>query len=196
LAGVQVQPASDGLRSSESLNTVLGQIVTVPRYTDTTNFRVLHRIYPQVNCILWKAHRTDSLSTRLHLDDILPKDAQVVLEDLDWNPRKCATKLRRMLFCKIKSRRIQPYQLCGYYYYYRVLPSPQDTYRRRQPGGTPSCVLRQAPCTPSHFGTCRLLDSLVSTMANTVDQAIQDAVTKRQCCQGHIDPGRKNAGRH
>jgi hypothetical protein len=96
-----------------------------------------------------------------HLDGILPKDVQFVL---DWNPPQLLTKaMAEVIF---------PTQ------------EPPDTTLLKFQSTTIGSS-RQAAFYDKHLAPHLILervvyfDKLVSTMANTVDQAIEDAVAKR-----------------
>ena len=104
----------------------------------------------------------EGASSRLagHLDDFLPKDAQFVLA---WNPEKFRTEGDSKANVT------------------RALPDTASSALRTTATGT----TRQAAFYDKHLAPQLILervvyfDTLISTIANTVDQAIQDAVTKR-----------------
>jgi len=96
-----------------------------------------------------------------HIDDILPKDAQFVLS---WNPPQLRTE--------------------GEAYVILHAQEPPDTalsaLRTTTIGSSRHAAFYDRHLAP-HLILERVVyfDTLVSTLANTVDQAIQDAVTKR-----------------
>ena len=103
-----------------------------------------------------------------HLDDILPKDAQFVLS---WNPPKLRTKEEADVI--FAAQEPPDTTVAAFRFRTTTIGSsrPAAFYDRHL---APHLILERVVC----FG------KLVSIMANTVDQAIQDAVTKRPLPKG------------
>jgi hypothetical protein len=157
------------LRQS-SLNLVLDQIITIPRYTHASNFHKFISSCPtgvEEYILRWILLAMEGASNRsaLHPQDIVPEEVQFVL---DWNPPRLIP-------------RSIPAQKTNLNWPTREPPDTAQSGMR-----TASTIGYSRPAAfydmhlASHLTLERVvyLNTLVSDMASTVDQAIQDAATK------------------